>query len=144
MSISLGPARIWIGGEVVAPDYVRQVELGVATPVRPEAKLDDEKPSSFDGWFCIRTDPWPCPGPGCDFVATFQTAAHLVVVWERIDAQTLLVTAERCRRLGRNPRVVEYEDDFGPAIAWEQWVAAGRPVHGLAGRPEGWDGGMRL
>ena len=33
------------------------------------------------GWFCVSTDPFPCPAPGCLFVAEFMTAAHLVLVW---------------------------------------------------------------
>src|SRR5262249_40858565 len=30
------------------------------------------------GWFCVRTDPFPCPASGCTFVAEFMTAAHLI------------------------------------------------------------------
>src|SRR5205807_2155510 len=30
------------------------------------------------GWFCVSTDPFPCPASGCSFVAVFMTAAHLV------------------------------------------------------------------
>lgn len=148
--LPFGATRFWLdtGAELAE---LKHVEMSITAPptvgtppsVRETTTLDD-RAGRFDGWFCIRTDPFPCPADGCPFVATFQTAAHLIVVWERIDAQTLLVTADRCKRAGRNPRIIEYEDDYGLAIAWEQWIDAGRPVHAFADRPQGWDGGMRL
>ena len=67
-----------------------------------------------DGWFCVRTDPFPCPASGCTFVAEFMTAAHLVLVWEELDDPNLLRHAARARDVGRNPRVVGYRADFGP------------------------------
>ena len=56
-----------------------------------------------------RTDPFPCPAAGCDFVAEFMTAAHLILVWEERDDPNLLRHAERAKQVGRNPRVVAYE-----------------------------------
>src|SRR5581483_12331196 len=34
------------------------------------------------GWWCVRTDPFPCPASGCTFIAEFMTAAHLILVWQ--------------------------------------------------------------
>jgi hypothetical protein len=73
------------------------------------------------GWYCVRTDPFPCP----------MTAAHLVLVWEERDDPNLLWHAQRAKEVGRNPRVVGYETGFGPSASYYAWEAAGRPVHGV-------------
>jgi hypothetical protein len=86
------------------------------------------------GWFCVRTDPFPCPAAGCSFVADFMTAAHLVLVWEERDDPNLLWHAQRAKEVGRNPRVVSYEPEFGPSASYYAWEAAGRPVHGVRGK----------
>jgi hypothetical protein len=83
------------------------------------------------GWFCVRTDPFPCPAGGCTFVADFMTAAHLILVWENRDDPNLLRHAHRAKEVGRNPRVDEYESAFGPSASYYAWEAAGRPVHGV-------------
>jgi hypothetical protein len=66
-------------------------------------------------------------------VAEFMTAAHLILVWEQRDDPNLLRHAERAKRVGRNPRVVEYEPAFGPSASYYAWEAAGRPVHAVRG-----------
>jgi hypothetical protein len=86
------------------------------------------------GWFCVGTDPFPCPASGCVFVATFMTAAHLILVWEERDDPNLLRHAGRAKQVGRNPRVVSYEPDYGPSASYYAWEAAGRPVHGIRGK----------
>src|SRR6187431_708405 len=53
------------------------------------------------GWFCVRTDPFPCPATGCTFVADFMTAAHLVLVWEERDDPNLLCPPRGRRGAGR-------------------------------------------
>jgi hypothetical protein len=83
------------------------------------------------GWFCVSTDPFPCPADGCAFVADFMTAAHLVLVWEERDDPNLLWHAQRAKEVGRNPRIVGYESSFGPSASYYAWEAAGRPVHGV-------------
>jgi hypothetical protein len=86
------------------------------------------------GWFCVATDPFPCPAAGCDFVAEYMTAAHLILVWEERDDPNLLRHAGRAKQVGRAPRVVEYEPGFGPSASYYAWEAAGRPVHGIRGK----------
>jgi hypothetical protein len=83
------------------------------------------------GWYCVRTDPFPCPAAGCTFVARFMTAAHLILVWEQADDPNLLRHAHRAQEVGRNPAVVAYEPAFGPSASYYAWEAAGRPVHGI-------------
>lgn len=83
------------------------------------------------GWFCVRTDPFPCPAAGCSFVAEFMTAVHLILVWVERDDPNLLWHAQRAKDVGRNPRVVSYEPSFGPSTSYYAWEAAGRPVHGI-------------
>jgi hypothetical protein len=83
------------------------------------------------GWFCVSTSPFPCPAAGCDFVAEFMTAAHLILVWQERDDPNLLRHAQRAKQVGRDPRVVSYEPAFGPSASYYAWEAAGRPVHGV-------------
>ena len=94
----------------------------------------DEGGDDYDGWFCVSTDPFPCPAAGCVFVAEFMTAAHLILVWEERDDPNLLRHAERAMKVGRNPHVVQYESVFGPSASYYAWEAAGRPVHGIRGK----------
>jgi hypothetical protein len=114
-----------------------------AEPRRGSIVLDDELLAEdeelwFDdadddrtGWFCVRTDPFPCPASGCTFVADFMTAAHLILVWQERDDPNLLWHAQRAKEVGRNPRIVPYERGFGPSASYYAWEAAGRPVHGV-------------
>ncbi|MEX2211301.1 MAG: hypothetical protein WD689_06005 [Gaiellaceae bacterium] len=90
-----------------------------------------EAEADHTGWVCVSTNPFPCPADGCEFVAEFMTAAHLILVWERTDDPNLLRHANRAMEIGRNPRVVEYEPDYGPSASYYAWEAAGRPVHGV-------------
>ena len=90
-----------------------------------------EAEADHTGWFCVSTDPFPCPADGCVFVADFMTAAHLILVWETADDPNLLRHAGRAKEIGRNPRVVEYEPGYGPSASYYAWEAAGRPVHGV-------------
>ncbi len=90
--------------------------------------------NDHSGWYCVRTDPFPCPAPGCTFVADYMTAAHLVLVWQERDDPNLLWHAQRAKEVGRNPRVVGYEPSFGPSASYYAWEAAGRPVHGIRGK----------
>jgi len=91
---------------------------------------DDDR-DGRDGWFCVRTDPFPCPASGCTYVADFMTAAHLILVWEEQDDPNLLRHAAKARDVGRNPRIVGYKEDYGPSASYYAWIAAGRPVHGV-------------
>ena len=93
----------------------------------------------FDGWYCVRTAPFPCPAPGCDFVAVFMTAAHLVVVWPRKDDPLILAAAANAKLLGRLPQIVRYDRSFGPCISQDLWNQIGRPVHGKLPRSDDWD-----
>jgi hypothetical protein len=100
-------------------------------PEEEEELWTDDSGADHSGWFCVRTDPFPCPAPGCSFVADFMTAVHLILVWEQNDDPNLLWHAQRAKEVGRNPRVVAYEPPFGPSASYYAWEAAGRPVHGI-------------
>lgn len=114
------------------------LEQGRATLELEETAWQDEEElwtgddsADHSGWHCVRTDPFPCPGVGCTFVADFMTAAHLILCWQERDDPNLLWHAERAKEVGRNPRVVEYAPSFGPSASYYAWEAAGRPVHGV-------------
>ena len=96
-------------------------------------EVDEEgwhEDDDHSGWYCVQTDPFPCPAESCTFVAQHMTAAHLVLVWEERDDPNLLWHAQRAKEVGRNPRIVEYAASFGPSASYYAWEAAGRPVHG--------------
>jgi hypothetical protein len=96
-----------------------------------ESLWREDDDADHTGWFCVATDPFPCPAAGCGFVAEFMTAAHLILVWQERDDPNLLRHAGRAKEVGRNPRVVAYERPFGPSASYYAWEAAGRPVHGI-------------
>jgi len=102
--------------------------------VEDEELWQDDGSDDYSGWYCVSTDPFPCPAPGCTFVAGHMTAAHLVLVWEERDDPNLLWHAQRAKEVGRNPRVVTYQQSFGPSASYYAWEAAGRPVHGVRGK----------
>lgn len=124
-----------------------------AVPVvaEPTSTFDEEVEArrrdgdaDYTGWFCVRTDPFPCPAASCGFIANYMTGAHLIVVWPRVDDPSLLANAANAKELERNPRVCEYQRGFGPCIAWDEWVRLGRPVHALAVPPDGYQRRNRL
>ena len=123
--------------EVVLPGTITSPVIDTGTEV-------EERDDDFSGYYCIATAPWPCPAESCGFVANHITAAHLIVVWPDIDDQTLLAQARNARELGRNPKVIEYQSEMGPAISYGAWLAAGKPVHALAAKPDGYDGWRKL
>jgi hypothetical protein len=109
-----------------------RIELEERTRVAEAEQLwDEDVGTDHSGWFCVATDPFPCPADGCGFVAHFMTAAHLILVWEERDDPNLLRHAQRAKEVERNPRVVVYEPSFGPSASYYAWEAAGRPVHGI-------------
>ena len=115
--------------------YLVPVEQGQITAehtvIEETEELWQEEDTDHDGWFCVRTDPFPCPASGSTFVAEFMTAAHLILVWQELDDPNLLRHAARARDVGRNPRVTGYRSAYGPSASYYAWIAAGRPVHGV-------------
>ena len=99
--------------------------------VEEERELWTGDQDDHAGWYCVATDPFPCPASGCDFVAEFMTAVHLILVWVERDDPNLLWHAQRAKEVGRNPRIVAYRPSFGPSASYYAWEAAGRPVHGI-------------
>jgi hypothetical protein len=108
-----------------------ELELEEPDLAGEEELWTDEGAEDHAGWFCVRTDPFPCPAAGCEFVADFMTAAHLILVWQERDDPNLLRHAQRAKQVGRNPQVVEYRPEYGPSASYYAWEAAGRPVHGI-------------
>ena len=103
-----GVARIGIGHAAIVPPWSQS--LGGVHPSSTrrsrrssEELWQDDEDTDRAGWFCVSTDPFPCPAEGCSFVAEFMTAAHLVLVWEERDDPNLLWHAQRAKEVGRNP-----------------------------------------
>src|SRR5436309_13017034 len=83
----------------------------------------DDAGRDHQGWFCVRSDPFPCPAAGCSFVADFMTAAHLILVWQERDDPNLLWHAQRATQVARNPPVVAYEAPLVPRASCYAWAA---------------------
>ena len=112
------------------PDLGRAVVLEEELAAEEELWTGDTG-DDHSGWFCVATDPFPCPASGCSFVAEFMTVVHLILVWQERDDPNLLRHAQRAKEVGRNPRITEYARAFGPSASYYAWEAAGRPVHGI-------------
>jgi hypothetical protein len=112
----IDPGRLLLEGEELAEE---------------EAAWWEDAFEDHSGWFCVSTNPFPCPADGCDYVAEFMTAAHLILVWQVSDDPNLLRHAQRAKEVGRNPKVIGYDHSFGPSASYYAWEAAGRPVHGV-------------
>ena len=117
-------------------DEPRRGTLQVADEelVTDEELWTDDTDDDHSGWFCVRTDPFPCPAAGCTYVAEFMTAVHLVLVWQEHDDPNLLWHAQRAKDVGRNPRIVAYQQSYGASASYYAWEASGRPVHGIRGK----------
>ena len=89
----------------------------------------EEDPDEGD-WYAIKTDPWPCPA--CSESFEWVTGAHFVIVTPTAD--DLLAIAQRCKEVGRNPKIVPYTDTL-PTMSLFAWHAHGRPVHGMKKHP---------
>ena len=127
----LRPARRYLCG--VQPIEVGRTQL-LDDAVEQEEELWIGDEDDHAGWFCVATDPFPCPAAGCSFVANHMTAAHLILVWEERDDPNLLRHAQRAKEVGRNPRVAVYQRSLGPSASYYAWIAAGKPVHGIRAR----------
>lgn len=102
------------------PYEVEELEQAIARMLEETPLPEDEK------WYAIATDPWPCPACAMEF--TWVTACHHVVIAETADP--LLEHASNAKKVGRNPRIIRYDDAL-PTITLYQWRALGRPVHGI-------------
>lgn len=92
--------------------------------------------TDYTGWWCVATDPWPCPAPACEFVAHHFTAAHRIVVWPEQDDPMLLQICEHGLKVAkRNPRIIPYETAMGACIPYHLWEALGKPVHAYKRTP---------
>ena len=113
-----------------------RIEPGRATLAETDILIEEElwtgeADTDHSGWFCVATDPFPCPASGCTFVANYMTAVHLILVWEQRDDPNLLHHAQRAKEVGRNPRIEPYDLAYGPSASYYAWEAAGGPVHGV-------------
>ena len=114
--------------------------------VEDEELWEDDGSGDYEGWYCVRTDPFPCPAPGCTFVAAHMTAAHLVLVWEERDDPNLLWHAQRALEVGPQPprrlvRAVVRPQRLVLRVGGGRQAGARRPRQGL--RTAGRRGGER-
>lgn len=100
--------------------------FGVVTEVRPdgliEVELSTGDTDEFGGWFCLAIAPWSCRGCGEEFVHSNviieEGGDHLIVVWPEPDDPSLLRAAEKRKKRGSDPQIVEYEKSMGKCISF--------------------------
>ena len=99
--------------------------------VQDEELWHDDDSADRDGWFCVRTDPFPCPAAGLHVRRDVHDrgAPDPLLAGERRPEPA--ASRARARDVGRNPRIVGYQSDYGPSASYYAWIAAGRPVHGI-------------
>jgi len=97
---------------------------------------DRDRSSSGSDWWCIQIDPIKAPEP-CTHTVAFvcgimQTKkpvdpCHLIIVWPERDDEKLLSTAALSQKRGHNPKIVEYQESFGPWINYDNYKLYGGP-----------------
>jgi hypothetical protein len=89
--------------------------------IKPDLDDGSTDDQDFEGWWCIKTDPWPCPI--CSIVVHFCTVDHRIIVFPEKDDENILKLAAWAKgdnpaNVDRNPRIIEYEADYGPCISY--------------------------
>ena len=83
--------------------------------------------ATLTGWPRVARGATP-KDPACGEEFSYVTACHHVIVTP--DRDDLIDHAARAAQVGRNPRIVLYDDTL-PTMTLFQWRALGRPVHGV-------------
>jgi hypothetical protein len=80
--------------------------------------------SEYDGYYCIKVDPVTC---GCGKLMNYveTDSKHIIIVWEEIDDDNLLSNAAELKRVGFNPKVVDYTSALGRCIEFYEAVEKG-------------------
>jgi hypothetical protein len=91
-----------------------------------EKVVADSGDADFSGWFCIATEPYACP---CgQATVSFCTVAHIILVWPTMDDPRMIEMARFLKSEDkRNPRIVEYENEFGKCISYYKFKATRKP-----------------
>src|SRR2546423_12167965 len=67
-----------VEGERIEPG---RLLLEERLPEVDEELWTEDSGEDHAGWFCVRTDPFPCPAAGCLFVAGVMTPAPPLPLW---------------------------------------------------------------
>ena len=95
------------------------------TPVRG-IQINTPNTSTHDDWWCVKTDDWICGN--CKRVCQYLTAGHLIVLWPAQDNPSILKQAKIAQEYERNPRIIKYKEEYGPAITHYEWCRTGNLV----------------
>jgi len=107
-------------------------------PTTDEETTDRTGSSSGSDWWCIQIDAIKAPEP-CGHQVTFVCGimevkhpskvpyCHLIIVWPERDDEKLLQTAALCQKREHNPKIVEYQESFGPWINYDNYKLYGGP-----------------
>lgn len=70
----------------------------------------------FSGWWCIKVIAEECI---CgEFVSEYMTVMHLIIVWPTLDDGNLLQLAANMQKQERDPKIVEYKNEYGKCISY--------------------------
>lgn len=86
------------------------------------ARLDEDIEIDDGSWYCVNVNEYRCPD--CRTLVEF---AHIslqrhpaIIIAEAKDDDILLEIAIVAQQLERNPKIIEYEPDFGLSITVEE------------------------
>lgn len=109
----------------------------ITKPTTDEQTTDSSNDKLDEDWWCIEVDEFKAPDP-CPHRLNFVSAVmnphgknfkycHLIVVWDKKDNEDLLKIAALSQKRGRNPRIVDYKESFGPWINYDNYKLYGGP-----------------
>lgn len=106
--------------------------MTVVTEPTTDVGISDNDTTGED-WWCIRVDAFKAPAP-CNHQVIFVSGVmegqpcHKVIVWPEKDHEDLLRIAALSQKRDRNPRIVEYKENFGPWINFDNYRLYGGPM----------------
>lgn len=90
------------------------------TIIYEDVKVSDND-EDFTGWYCVKTEPFPCK---CGQTTVyFFTYAHAILVWPDLDDLHMLTMCSVAKDHGRNPKVVQYKNEYGKCISYYEAIS---------------------
>lgn len=82
----------------------------------PRAVSPDENDTDYDGYYCVQTAPYLCNCRRQPW--TFTHYSKKIIVWEENDDDMILKVATEFKKMGLDPKIVEFKTIYGKCITW--------------------------